>query len=345
MYYKSQIGVVKLFENYNIEIIQKENKNKRIEAESFLNMISLDFDQAVDTTILLRKKEEIVGTISAEDNLIKCMGVNPDYRNEGILNKLISEMIKYKYSQNIFELSVITGRCNKDKLESLGFYEVHSTDSVVLMENSRYKFKNYLESLEKHKVKSEKNAGIVMNLNPITNGHLYLLEKASRENEYTYVFLVSEDKSIIPYEDRLKLAKESTKNIKNLEILKGGDYIISSTTFPSYFTKDYNEWIDSYCRLDLNIFGKYISKSLSIKKRYVGSEPYCNLTSYYNKKMHEILPKYDIEVVEVDRLKVEMEEVSASKVRKLSEEDKFEELKKLVPEPTYKYLLSKRRSL
>lgn len=334
-----------MYENYKIEYVDKDQIKKKKEAEKFLNSISLKYDECVDITITIKNKEEIVGTISAEDNLIKCMGVNQKYRNEGILNTLISEIIKYKYSQNIYELSVITGKCNREKLLSLGFYEIYSTDKIVLMENSKYKFQDYLKSLEKHKKDNmNKNAAIIMNLNPITKGHLYLIEKASKENDYTYIFIVSEDKSKIPYEIRLDLAEKSTAHLKNVKILKGGDYIISSATFPSYFTKTYNDWIENYCSLDLNIFGKYISKTLNIKRRYVGSEPYCNLTEYYNKKMHEILPKYNVEVVEVERISKRNQAISASKVRRLLEESKFDELKELVPEPTYKYLISKRRS-
>jgi len=335
-----------MFENYTVEYIEKDQVKKRKKAEKFLNKLGLKYDEGVDITIVLKNNDEILGTISAEDNLIKCMGINQNHRNEGILNKLVSEIIKFKYSQNIFELSVITGICNKDKLKSLGFYEIYSTENIVLMENSKYKFQNYIKKIEEHKNKNNKNnAAVVMNLNPITKGHLYLIEKASKENDFVYIFVVSEDKSEIPFEVRFELAEKSTQHLKNVKIIEGGDYIISSSTFPSYFTKTYNDWVENYCDLDLNIFGKYISKTLNIKKRYIGSEPYCSLTSYYNKKIHKILPKYNVEIEEVERLANKDEVISASKVRKLAKESKFDILKELVPVPTYRYLKSKRRTL
>ena len=50
--------------------------------------------------------------------------------------------------------------------------------------------------------------------------------------------------------------------------------------------------------------------------------------------MHEILPKYGIEVIEIPR----KDNISASRVRALLKEGKFAEIKELVPENVYEYL-------
>jgi len=59
------------------------------------------------------------------------------------------------------------------------------------------------------------------------------------------------------------------------------------------------------------------------------------------KKMKEILPLYNIQITEVERLEQKQKAISASLVRKLAEEGNISQIKELVPEATYKYYISK----
>jgi [citrate (pro-3S)-lyase] ligase len=328
-----------MFAEIKKEFIKNYDFEGRKKTASFLKEVGIEYDENIDITINLIKGNSIVASASAEKNLIKCIGVNLEYRSEGFLNTLFSDLIAYKYKEGIYDLSLFTKSEYEELIGSLGFYTVCKTENIVFMENNKNKFKNYLKNLPKIECNGS-IAAIVMNLNPITNGHLYLIETAASENDLLYIFVVSEDKSVVPFEARYKLAEESTQHIKNVVLIKGGDYIISSTTFPSYFSKDYNSWINNYCELDLTIFSKYIAKELKISKRYVGTEPYCKLTNYYNKMMSEILPLYGIDLIQIERAVSENEAISASRVRKLADEGNFEALKSLVPEATYKYLIS-----
>ena len=75
-----------------------------------------------------------------------------------------------------------------------------------------------------------------------------------------------------------------------------------------------------------------------------GSEPFSAKTAIYNKVMANLLPQYGINFKEIKRFSVDGNEVSASYVRKLIFENRFDELKKLVPEKTYKYIVSSEMS-
>jgi [citrate (pro-3S)-lyase] ligase len=330
-----------MFSEYKKEYIDRYNSLGRLQTNSFLKSINIEYDENIDITINLIKNDTIIASASAEKNLIKCIGANPEFRSEGLLNTLFSDLVAYKYNQEIYNLSLFTKAEYEKLISSLGFYTICKTENIVFMENHNHKFEEYLENLPKFKSDGSIGA-IVMNLNPITNGHLYLIEKAASENDLLYIFVVSEDQSVVPFETRYRLALESTKHLKNVVLIKGGDYIISSTTFPSYFSKNYNHWINNYCELDLTIFSKYIAKKLNISKRYVGTEPYCQLTNYYNQKMSEILPHYGIDFILIERLFSENGAISASQVRKLADEGDFKTLKALVPEATYNYLISKK---
>ena len=81
-------------------------------------------------------------------------------------------------------------------------------------------------------------------------------------------------------------------------------------------------------------------KKLNINKRYVGEEPLCKVTDTYNKTLEKILPEYDMEVVVVPRKELNDNVISASLVREYMKNDRLQEIKDLVPETTYNFLIS-----
>lgn len=199
----------------------------------------------------------------------------------------------------------------------------------------------YLSRLEKYKKEDSLNGCIVMNCNPFTEGHKFLIERASREVDNLYIFVVEENKSFFPFEDRLALVKLGTAHLDNVTVLPSGKFIISAVTFPGYFLKDGNKEISVNPSMDVRIFGKYIAKALNIKIRFAGEEPNDFVTRKYNESMRSILPKYGMEFVEIKRKEREGKIISASLVRKYLKEKDFEKIKKIVPKTTYDYLKEK----
>lgn len=186
-----------------------------------------------------------------------------------------------------------------------------------------------------------KLGAIVMNCNPFTLGHRYLIERAAAQADYLIIFVVQEDKSFFSFEDRLKLVEEGVNDLKNVAVMPSGQFIISSLTFTEYFEKSelQDRVIDS--SMDLNLFGQKIAPCLDIKARFVGEEPFDMVTKQYNETMKSILPQYGIEVVEIPRKEQGGEAISASRVRALLEEKKFDEIARLVPKSTLDYLKSR----
>jgi [citrate (pro-3S)-lyase] ligase len=202
----------------------------------------------------------------------------------------------------------------------------------------------YLESLKKYRVegyKDKKIGAIVMNCNPFTFGHRYLIEIAAKQVEVLYIFVVEENKSFFNFEDRYQLVKLGTQDIDNVIVLPSGRFIISALTFPGYFYKDNNKDAVVDTSKDVDLFGKYIAKVLNIKVRFVGEEPIDMVTRQYNRTMEERLPLYGIEFIEIKRKEIGSQVISASRVRKCLEHKDFEEIRKLVPETTYEYLVKK----
>jgi [citrate (pro-3S)-lyase] ligase len=73
-----------------------------------------------------------------------------------------------------------------------------------------------------------KIGAVVMNCNPFTLGHRYLIEYAASKVTHLYIFAVEEDKSIFPFKDRFDLIKAGTAGLKNSTVLPSGKFIISA---------------------------------------------------------------------------------------------------------------------
>ena len=210
------------------------------------------------------------------------------------------------------------------------------------MENQRKGFANYLANLAAcvPELKPEqKIAAIVMNANPFTLGHQYLVEKASRENDVVYLFVVSEDKSLVPFAVRKQLVQVGVAHLPNVHCLDTDSYMISSATFPSYFQENENAVIESNVLLDLQIFSQ-IANALGIQRRYVGDEPFSRVTNLYNQIMQAELPKEGIECVVVPRKANEGQAISASSVRAAIQAGDFAKVSAMLPESSYQFLLS-----
>ncbi len=187
-----------------------------------------------------------------------------------------------------------------------------------------------------------KCGAIVMNCNPFTNGHSYLVEYASKQVDRLYIFVVEEDKSFFNFKDRFEMVKAGTKNLTNVIVVPSGQFIISALTFPEYFIKDYVKKKEFDVSGDVEIFCKYISPALNIKIRFAGEEPLDPVTNNYNVTMSRILPKYGIQFEEIKRLEAgDGEVVNATRVRQLLNEKDFETLRQFVPESTYRVLIKK----
>jgi len=198
---------------------------------------------------------------------------------------------------------------------------------------------DYLVELGKSKIDTAGKAGaIVVNCNPFTLGHRYLIEKSSKEVEHLYVFVVEEDRSFFPFNDRLYLVKKGVSDLSNVTVLGSGKFIISALTFEEYFTKGELTDIVIDPSLDVTIFAEKIAPTLGISVRFVGEEPFCNITRQYNQTMKAIFPKYGLQLVIIPRKTSDGEAISASGVRKLLEEKDFEKIAKIVPTSTLVYL-------
>lgn len=311
-------------------------KFEKKDVEKFLEGFDINYERDVDYTIVALDGDKIVGTGSCSGRVLKCFAIDTNYQGMGITNSIITRLLDYQYQVGNKHLFIFTKPKNIKIFTDFGFSLVEKTDDVALLDNKIDELNQLLKNIEDQR----ESGAIVVNANPMTKGHLYLINEARKMTDLLHIFMVEEDGSTFPYDFRYKIVKEELEKFDDIVVHPGNDYIISKNTFPTYFYKDEKTILKAYSELDTKIFGKYFAKSLNIKKRFVGTEDKDVVTKNYNETMESILPEYGVEVVEIPRVSLDNEIISASKVRTLLKERKFEEAYKFLPDATIKALKS-----
>ena len=259
----------------------REQMDRLLAAEGIRRDGNLDYSCG-----LFDEDDRLVATGSCFGNTLRCLAVSSHRQGEGLLNQIITHLIEVQCARGNMHLFLYTKVKSSKFFGDLGFYEIAQVeDTLVFMENRRDGFGAYLRDLEKTRTEG-KSAALVMNANPFTLGHQYLVEKAAAACDTLHLFVVSEDASLVPFAVRRKLVEAGVAHLPNVVLHDSGPYIISNATFPSYFLKDEAAVIDGHARLDLAVFTK-IAAALNITARYVGEEPTSQVTGLYNQIMCE----------------------------------------------------------
>ena len=345
------------FERIDIQELPLSVPSIRRKVENFLVRNDLRLEEVDLYLAVLDGEGEILAGGGLRRDIIKCIAVSQQARSAGLSVPLVSRLISVAAERGFTNVKVFTKPGNRTVFESLGFRLLAEAPKAILMENGRG-LEDYCRYLQGHRA-----AGvIVMNANPFTLGHRFLIEQADfstrpsgpgrndhvsvissgarrAESRNLAVIPVKEDASRFPYEERLEMIRRGCDGLA--DVLDGSDYQISSATFPTYFLKNLSEASETQMRLDLDLFGRHIAPALGATVRFVGSEPADPMTARYNALMKEILPSYGVRVVEIKRLKSSNGRfVTASRVRQQLDKGLFSAAKALTPASTWPYLMA-----
>ncbi len=329
-----------MYDTFNTQFIYGAHLSDNTEGRAaavreFLLKSGLFPDSDADFTVYLTNyAEKIIATGSIQGNILKFIAVDGSEQGTGAAAAVVSELVNYAYHEGIYKLFLFTKPDKELMFRSMGFYALTKTDSAMILENDSTGLKKYLASLKRQPDSDvpQTIGAIVANCNPMTLGHMYLIETAAEKCDYLHLFIVSEDRSLFPAQMRYDIVCEATAHIKNLYVHKTSDYIISSATFPTYFIKERSTAAQVNADLDLTLFGERIAPALNINTRFVGTEPFCEVTNEYNQRMQVILPRFGIEVLEIPR----KDDISASRVRELMSSGDLNAIRSLVPDASYR---------
>ena len=355
-----------------IQTLNPATPRQRQRIEAFLKRNALRIDDMNYYAAVLDDDGEMIAGGGLKDDVIKCVAVDDAHKGEAIANTLVSHLISHANQEGYGCIKLFTKPKNRQLFESLSFRLLAEAPEAVLMETGIGGISNTVEALKKIKEESEKykeynkeckedskecrentsylttspphhltttmqpTGCIVMNCNPFTLGHRYLIEQAAKQVERLYVMVVREDCSLFAYTERKAMVEQGVADIENVSVIDGSDYAISRATFPTYFLKRLDDAADTQMLLDLDLFRRHIAPALGATVRFVGTEPTDQLTRRYNQLMHEALK----DVREINRLEKDGNAVSASRVRKAMEEGDMNTIRQLVPPTTLPYIIA-----
>ena len=307
-----------------------------------LSDFELTLPEGADEGLGLYEDEALVGCGFLKGNMLQGLAVDRDRQGEGLSATLVTALIQLAAGRGIRHLNVITKPSMAGMLAGLGLRRVADAPPyAAFLEFGSPGAPEYAAGLRALAAgKPEDRACLVMNCNPFTRGHRYLVERASWENGWVFVLAVQEDLSTFPFRDRLRLMEEGLRDLPNVTVASGGEYCVSSLTFPSYFTRE-ERLAAAQAAMDAELFCQLVAPALGVKRRYVGTEPVSRVTAVYNRTLHERLPRRGIQVVELERLPAaDGRAVSASSVRAALRAGDWEAVRELVPDVTWTYLRS-----
>ena len=331
---------------------------QRRRIEQFLGDNGLRLDDVDNYAALVDETtDEIVAGGGLKGGVIKCVAVADGHKGEAVANQIVSHLIAHANADGHQCVKLFTKPQNRQMFESMSFRLLAEAPKAILMETGIGGIKRYSEELkrEKGKVKSEKSNSelhhlnpstphpimpqsgiIIMNCNPFTLGHRYLIEQAAQQVDTLYILVVREDCSMFGYDERKAMIVRGVAHINNVVVCDGSEYSISATTFPTYFLKSLSDASDTQMTLDIDLYRRHIAPALGATVRFVGTEPDDSLTRRYNELMKSMLP----DVREVARLQQSGVAVSASRVRKAIVENHLALAARFVPPTTVPYIVA-----
>ena len=357
-----------------IQTLNPTTPRQRQRIEAFLKRNGLRFDDMHYYAAVTDGDGEMIAGGGLKGNVIKCVAVDDAHKGEAIANTLISHLIAHANEEGHSNVMLFTKPKNRQLFESLSFRLLAEAPEAVLMETGIGGINNMVEQLKKireegevckennQECKKEEKTNlnittpqhlntstpqplttttplrgvVVMNCNPFTLGHRYLIEQAAKQVERLFVMVVREDCSLFSYAERKAMVEQGVAHLENVTVIDGSEYAISQATFPTYFLKRLDDAADTQMLLDLDLFRRHIAPALGATVRFVGTEPTDRLTRRYNQLMHEVLA----DVREIVRLEKEGNAVSASRVRKAMEQGDMSTIRQLVPPTTLPYIIA-----
>lgn len=337
----------------NPSIPRQRRRIEQFLGDNGLRLDDVDYYAAlVDETT-----DEIVAGGGLKGGVIKCVAVADGHKGEAVANQIVSHLIAQANVDGHQCVKLFTKPQNQKMFESMSFRLLAEAPKAILMETGIGGIKRYSEELksEKGKVKSEESNGklhhlnpspqqpimpqsgiIIMNCNPFTLGHRYLIEQAAQQVDTLYILVVREDCSMFGYDERKAMIVRGVAHINNVVVCDGSEYSISATTFPTYFLKCLSDASDTQMTLDIDLYRRHIAPALGVTVRFVGTESDDPLTRRYNELMKSMLP----DVREVARLQQGGVAVSASRVRKAIVENHLAQAARLIPPTTVPYIVA-----
>lgn len=338
---------------------------QRRQIETFLQANGLRYDDVDYYAALVdESSDEMIAGGGLKGCVIKCVAVVDGHKGEAVANVIVSHLLAKANEDGYQCVKLYTKPHNRQLFESLSFRLIAEAPNAIMMETGVGGIERWSDELritndelgvkndelgvtndelgvrnDELRIKSVRKpiGAIVMNANPFTLGHRFLVEQSSELVERLYVVVVREDCSMFSYSERKAMVIQGVRDIGNVVVVDGSDYAVSAATFPTYFLKQISDATDTQITLDLDIYRRRIAPALGATVRFFGSEPTDPLTRRYNELMHQQLGEDHVH--EIQRKQQDGIPISASRVRKAMLEGRLWDAIQMVPPTTIPYII------
>lgn len=317
------------------------NPSAKAAWQTLLRQSGLIPDAQVDYVVGIYEQERLIATGSTYQNIIKLVAVADTAQHQNLLATITTALWERLTSTGYEQAYVYTKPCTAPYFQALGFKSIAATAHVTLLERGYPDLAAYQEKLRQKKQPSHQAGAVVMNANPFTNGHRYLVQTALKSCDVVYVLVVSEDRSTFDTATRLTMVQQGLADESRVVVLPTDHYLVANTTFPSYFLKDQADLAVAaeQARLDAQLFLTRIAPVLAIKQRFVGEEPNSPVTALYNQQMAATFAGR-LQLTVLPRLRVDSRVVSATTVRQAIRTGDWPRVRALVPPTTEQIIRS-----
>ncbi len=308
------------------------------DARRLIESQGLTFEPGCDDLVGLYEGGRLVATGGRAGYVLKMFAIEDAYQGGEVLGALTTALVDLARKAGYESLFLFTRPEHAASFEQCHFRLLVTSGPVTLLECGPG-LPAYLEATRAAR-RAGLNGAVVVNGNPFTRGHLYLVERAADHVDTLYLFVVREDRSVFPFDVRLRLAREATAHLPGVVVLDTSRYVVSAGTFPAYFLRQHDERAQLQMELDARLFATRIAPEFDIRERLVGHEPYCPTTAAYNHVLGDVLPVFGIGLVEVQRAGDEHGFFSATRVREALGAGDFDTVARLVPPTTLAFVAS-----
>ena len=88
----------------DLELLHRLQGTKKEQWIRFLKRQGLEADLSVESTVLVWEDGELIATASRQDNVLKCIAIDPAFQGEGLTATLLTQLRQEAFDQGLRHL-------------------------------------------------------------------------------------------------------------------------------------------------------------------------------------------------------------------------------------------------
>ena len=198
-------------------VVQLIGQRDRQLARQLIEAQGLRFEENFDALLGVYQGRDLVAAAARGRNIFKMFAIVEEYQGGELLGELLTELLNGGFQAGYKAFFVFTPPRSAPSFQAFNFTPLVNHHKVCLLESGNG-LQHYLQS-HRPQTQTANNGAVVVNCNPFTCGHQYLIEQAASQVEQLFVFVVREERSLFPYAIRSRLVEQGLAHLDNVTVL------------------------------------------------------------------------------------------------------------------------------